>query len=382
MTGVVMLLNDFAPVSGGAEKQAQRLAEYLTSRGWEVFVITRRHPGLPPSQTMNGYSVIRPFAWGPGKLKTISFIIGVIWNLWCSRREYLILHAHMLFGPAFAAVLIGRLLRKRVIVKLGSSGPDGEIQTSTRTLRGRIRLAFLRRWADVIVTLDDAMFDEALAAGFQINRIRRMVNGINTASFESVMSKDDSKKALGIKDRTIILFVGRLVSQKSLPTLLRAFSRSIIDCPELFLVLVGDGPEYAALVKLADELQIGEDMLFAGNQPDVKRYLHAADLFVLPSESEGMSNALMEAMASGLPCIATPVGASPSLLAFGDCGILAPVGDEKGLANVLIELARNPNRRLQMGNAARKRVIAEYDFSVVGSRYEALYRELELAGHI
>lgn len=380
MKGVVMLLNDFAPVSGGAEKQAERLAEYLTSKGREVFVITRRHAGLQPIQTMNGYSVIRPFTAGPGKLKTVTFIIGMIWQLWRSRHGYSILHAHMLFGPAFAAVLVGHLLNKRVIVKLGSSGPDGEIQTSLRTLRGRIRLAFLRRWADIIVTLDDNMFDEALNAGFRIDRIRRMVNGINVESFESLLSKNDSKMVLSIKDRTVVLFVGRLVSQKSLPTLLKAFSKAKVDCPELYLVLVGEGPEHASLVQLADRLQIREDMLFAGNQADVKKYLHAADLFVLPSESEGMSNALMEAMASGLPCIATPVGANSSLLASGDCGILVPVGDEKAWATVLVELARNPVRRLQLGKAAHKRVNTEYDFTVVGSRYEALYRELESAG--
>lgn len=377
MNGVVMLVNDFAPISGGAEKQAERLAGFMTSKGWNVLVLTRRHPGLAPRQTMNGYEVIRPATWGPGKLKTVTFIIGALRELWRNRMQYSILHAHMLFGPALAAALAGHFLGKRVIVKLGSSGPDGEIQTSLRTWRGSIRLSFLRRWVDVIIALDDAMYSEAASAGFPVERIRRMVNGIDVPSFDVNVLKSEAKNILGINNKIIVLFVGRLVPQKSLPTLLRALGRSIMACQELHLILVGNGPEYDSLKALVDELKIQDHVVFAGNQADVKPYLHAADIFVLPSETEGMSNALMEAMASGLPCIATPVGAGPQMLDFGKCGVLVPVGDVEAWSTALLDLAHNPERRRELGNVARLRIMSEYDFSVVGARYDALYHELE-----
>lgn len=377
MNGVVMLVNDFAPISGGAEKQAERLAGFMTSKGWNVLVLTRRHPGLAPRQTMNGYEVIRPATWGPGKLKTVTFIIGALRELWRNRMQYSILHAHMLFGPALAAALAGHFLGKRVIVKLGSSGPDGEIQTSLRTWRGSIRLSFLRRWVDVIIALDDAMYSEAASAGFPVERIRRMVNGIDVPSFDVNVLKSEAKDILGINNKIIVLFVGRLVPQKSLPTLLRALGRSIMACQELHLILVGNGPEYDSLKALVDELKIQDHVVFAGNQADVKPYLHAADIFVLPSETEGMSNALMEAMASGLPCIATPVGAGPQMLDFGKCGVLVPVGDVEAWSTALLDLAHNPERRRELGNVARLRIMSEYDFSVVGARYDALYHELE-----
>ena len=376
MNGVVMLVNEFAPISGGAEKQAERLAGYFASGGKPVWVITRHFPGLAFSETMNGFNVIRPATWGPGKFKTISFVLGALWHLLRLRRRYSILHAHMLFGPAFAAAFAGQLLGKRVIIKLGSSGPDGEIQVSQRTLRGRLRLALLRRWADVIVALDDDMKSEALSVGFLNERVYRMVNGIDVSSFTPLMSGEDAKAALGKKDKTIILFVGRLVPQKSLPILLKALQKAVQTCPDLHLILVGDGPECDSLQTLTIELGIREFVTFAGNQSNVKPYLNAADIFVLPSETEGMSNALMEGMSAGLPCLATPVGATPNMLGHGKYGMLVPVGDVTAWANALVELARDPARRAELGTAARQHILAEYDFSVIGARYESLYQDL------
>jgi glycosyltransferase involved in cell wall biosynthesis len=376
MDGVVMLVNEFAPVSGGAEKQAERLASYLTARGIPVWVITRHLPGLLHVETMNGFQVLRPVTWGPGKIKTLTFIIGALWILWRLRRNYSILHAHMLFGPAFAASLAGYFLGKQVIVKLGSSGPDGEIQTSLRSLRGRVRLAFLRRWVDVMIALDDDMQAEALSVGIDPSRIARMVNGIDVAALAPLVSRGEAKSILGVKDNVVALFVGRLVVQKALPTLMRAMQKAIQACPSLCLLLVGMGPEHDHLQALVTELGIRENVIFAGNQSNVKPYLHAADIFVLPSETEGMSNALMEAMAVGLPCIATPVGASPKMLDQGKAGILVPVGDSDAMAHALIELTKKPELRVELGNAAHQRIKAEYDFAVIGAQYEMLYQNL------
>ena len=374
--GVVMLVNEFSPVSGGAEKQAERLAAYFAERNKPVWVITRHFPGLATSETMHGFHVIRPVTWGVGKTRTITFILGALKHLWLLRHQTSIIHAHMLFGPAFAAALAGRLLGKKVIVKLGSSGPTGEIQISQRTARGRLRLVLLRRWADVIVALDGDMQAEALSAGFLPERIYRIGNGIDVASFAPELSREVAKAKLEKQNKVLVLFVGRLVPQKSLPTLLKALHQAVKSCPNLHLVLVGSGFEQAALRGLVDELKIHEFVTFTGNQSDVKPYLNAADIFVLPSESEGMSNALMEGMATGLPCIATPVGASPEMLDNGRYGVLVPVGNVGAWAAALVELAGNPIRRMELGNAAHQRIKAEYDFSVVGARYEALYQEL------
>jgi glycosyltransferase involved in cell wall biosynthesis len=167
-----------------------------------------------------------------------------------------------------------------------------------------------------------------------------------------------------------------LVPQKSLTTLLRALKLALQSCPDLHLMLVGDGSSQESLQALVVSLDIREFVTFAGRQTNVKPFLNAADIFTLPSEEEGMSNALLEAMATRLACLATPVGASSQMLNYGQCGLLLPVGDVSAWGNALAAMGRDPDRRAELGKAAHQRVVAEYDFSVVGARYEEFYQGL------
>ena len=369
MNGIVMLINEFTPISGGTEKQAERLAAFMAKNGKKVWVITRRFPGLAAKEEYQGFTIIRPPSFGPGKLKTFSFVLGSLWHLWQLRKEYEILHAHMLFGAAFSALLTGKLLKKGTLVKLGSSGETGEIAVSRRSSRGRVRLALLRRWADRVVVLDKKMYVEAVSVGIPAKKITRISNGIDAAQFVLEKSKKNAEKVE-------ILFIGRFVPEKSLPTLLNAYQKALQICPSLHLTLVGDGVEREALENLAEELGVTQEITFAGKQSDVRPYLAAADIFVLPSKTEGMSNALLEGMAAGLPCLATPVGATPRVLENGKHGMLLPVGDVDAWAQALADLGRNPQKRVALGKAARERILQEYDFSIIGARYLALYEEI------
>jgi glycosyltransferase involved in cell wall biosynthesis len=369
MNGIVMLINEFTPISGGTEKQAERLAAFMAKEGKKVWVITRRFSGLAAKEDYLGFTIIRPPSFGPGKLKTISFVLGTLAHLWRLRKQYQVLHAHMLFGAAFSALLTGKLLKKATLVKLGSSGPTGEIAVSRRSSRGRVRLALLRRWADKVIVLDEKMSAEAIAVGIPPEKIIRISNGIDAKQFETLETK---KSSAAVE----ILFIGRFVPEKSLQTLLKAYQKALQDCSKLHLTLVGDGTERKELENLASTLGIAEKTTFAGKQSDVRPYLAAADIFVLPSKSEGMSNALLEGMAAGLPCLATPVGAGPRVLGAGKYGVLLPVGDTDAWAQALVELGRNPQQRAELGKAAQKRILSEYDFSIIGARYLALYETL------
>jgi glycosyltransferase involved in cell wall biosynthesis len=375
--GVVMLVNEFPPLPvGGAERQAERLSGWLAARGWKISVLTRGAASLSPRETRDGFEILRVRPRGPGKLKSLTFVLGALWTLFRRRNEYKILHAHLSFGPAFAAVIAARLLGKRVIVKLGNSGEFGDIRVSQKTLRGRVRLFALRRWADAVIALDDAMQTEALEAGFDPRRLRRMNNGIEFASFSSSRTKDEAKSALGLDGKIIVMFMGRLSEQKSLPTLLNALSAARKQCPALHLLLLGDGPSRRDLEFQAEKLGISANVTFAGSQNDVRPYLEAADIFALPSVSEGISNALLEAMSAGLACVVTPVGGNAEVLDAGACGVLLPPRDESAWAAALAELGNDSQRRERLGAAARQRVRERYDFSVVGGQYESLYREL------
>lgn len=381
MPGIILLVNEFPPLPvGGAERQAERLAAELVARGWQVWVLTRSAPGLPAREMRQGFEVLRPAAWGPGKLRTISFVLGALWQLWRLRGAYSLLHAHLAFGPAFAAVLAARLLGKRSLVKLGNSGEYGDVQVSLKTARGRLRMLVFRRWADKIIVLDEVMQAEALAAGFAPQRLQRMVNGIDSQAFLPLNSRAVAQAALGLSGKVVLVSMGRLTAQKSLPTLLQALAVASQTCPNLHLLILGAGPDRTQLETLTAALQLQAQVTFLGNQADVHPYLNAADLFALPSASEGISNALLEAMAAGLACLATPVGGSPEVLDHGLAGRLLPVGDVLAWSRALVELGQSASMREALGQAARARIETEYDFTVVGARYAALYTEL-LAAH-
>jgi glycosyltransferase involved in cell wall biosynthesis len=273
-------------------------------------------------------------------------------------------------------VLSARFLGKRVVVKLGNSGEFGDICVSQKTWRGRLRLWVFRRWADLVVVLDEAMQAEALSAGFSPQRVRRMNNGIDPRAFVSSLPHPEAQSALGLAGKVVVLSMGRLAAQKSLPVLFQAFAGALMDCPNLYLLVLGDGPQRTALEILAQSLNIAEHVTFAGNQADVRPYLGAADLFALPSASEGISNALLEAMSAGLACLATPVGGNPEVLDGGRCGLLLPVGDVIAWSKALVELGQSAPMRERLAKAARERIRIEYDFDVVGARYECLYAEL------
>jgi len=379
MSGVVMLVNEFPPLPvGGAELQAERLASYLAGKGWPVWVVTRGAMGLPQVEERGGFTILRPLTLGDGKLRTITFMFFTFLLLLRMRRKYQILHAHLAFGPSFVAVVLGHLLRKRVIVKLGGSGSIGDVSTSQRTWRGRLRLEAIRRWADVVVVLTDVMRTEALSAGISNERIRTFNNGIDASLYIFEQTKDDAKHALGLAGKMVVLFAGRLDPVKSLPTILDAFSLALHQLPALHLLILGDGPERALLENQSRDLGIDSNVDFMGNQANLKLYLCATDIFALPSKTEGISNALLEAMSAQIPCLATPVGGNLEVLADGKYGLMVPVGDVQAWSDALVEVGSNSDRRSKLGFSARQRILAQYDFNVVGRQYEQLY--LELAG--
>jgi L-malate glycosyltransferase len=376
MRGVIMLVNKFPPVpAGGAERQAERLSEYLSSQGIAVGVITRSAPKLPTFEQRATYWVERIPQPGIGKLKTLTFMLGAAIKLFRRRKNYDILHAHLAFAPALVAVLAARMLGKKVIVKYGTSGKYGDVCISQQTLRGRVRLALLRRWSHVSVVLDADMEQEILGAGFSSEDVWRMDNGIDQTGFTGIRSAA-AKAELGLTGRTVLIYTGRLVSQKGLPVLLTAFHEVLQNIPSLHLLLVGQGSERAQLEMMAQELDIKQQTTFVGNVEDVRPYLSAADIFVLPSEGEGISNALLEAMAAGLACIATTVGGSAEVLDNGNCGKLVDAGSVEQLREAITILAIHPEEIRRLGNAAEQRIQTRYALSVVGEAYRRLYINL------
>lgn len=218
--------------------------------------------------------------------------------------------------------------------------------------------------------------------GIPSRKIVQIYNGVDVDLFQTKGSNAISEFPVGFKDADSIVIgtVGRLAAIKDQATLLRAV-RHIIDqnpvlAARIRLVIVGDGPLREELEALREELGLSDICWMPGSRDDVPGLLGMMDVFVLPSLGEGISNTVLEAMASGLPVIATNVGGNPELVEHGGNGLLLPVADVDAFAKAIADVCLDANKRAAMGARSRSRVTAHFTWeSTVGS-YAAVYDQL------
>jgi sugar transferase (PEP-CTERM/EpsH1 system associated) len=247
---------------------------------------------------------------------------------------------------------------------------------------GTLQNRWYQRWtqriawgcADGVVSVSGRLAERlARDVGFELSRIRTIRNGVDLERFAST-SRVVARRELGIPDDVVAIgTVGRLVPVKDHATLLTAFADTWRSQPNTRLFLAGDGPLKAALQQQARELGIDTAVRFLGHRSDVEHVLAALDVFVLSSVSEGMSNTILEAMATGLPVVATAVGGADELVVDGHTGLLVAPSQPRALAAALSTLAADGGRRNAMGISGRERVVAAFTVSRMVAEYEQLY---------
>lgn len=182
----------------------------------------------------------------------------------------------------------------------------------------------------------------------------------------------------------IVGTVGRLAAVKDQQTLIRAMAHIFAESPQqrqtLRCILVGDGPERAALTATIAAQGLEDYVWLAGDREDIPELLACMDVFVLSSLGEGISNTVLEAMATGLPVVATRVGGNPELVQDGLTGLLVPVGDAQALARAMLALVQDPARCEQMGRAAMARIQTDFDWERTVAAYLWVYDELMKVG--
>lgn len=378
---VLMVVRLFFPWVGGTEGQAYRLAKELLKKNVSVQIVTGWwFRGTPQHETMDGIPIFRnQTLWemfgvrGLRKFGGYLYIASLLWHLWRQRDNYDVLHVHGLNYHAAATVLAGRRLHRKTIVKLANSGQASDIrkmEAGQQLPLSRYLLPTALR-SDRFVATSGAIAQELVAAGVQAEKIVNLPNGVEVAS---ITAKSD----YALHEPARLIFVGRLHEQKGLDTLLAAYQRLLARLPDrqVRLRLLGDGPLRAELVRLAASLGVTEQIEFMGTTPEVYGYLLQSDIFVLPSRAEGHSNALLEAMACGLPVLASDIQANAEVVGVGRSGLTFAVGDPESLARNLARLLDEPDLRERLGRAARQVATDCYGMSAVADRYVALYREI------
>jgi sugar transferase (PEP-CTERM/EpsH1 system associated) len=277
-----------------------------------------------------------------------------------------IVHTHA-WGTLCEGLLAARLARVPVVVH----GEHGTLNTKRRNL-------MVQNWAwrrvDQVLSVSSTLAARMAAeVGFPVEGIRTIRNGVDLSRFHQ-RSQSDARQLLGLDPTDFVVgTVGRLVPVKNQVMLLDAAAALERRNVRVTTVIVGDGPLMEELRSRADALGITARVRLLGERPDVERLLAAFDVFVLTSVSEGLSNTIQEAMASGLPVVATRVGGADELVDHDRTGVLVPSNDPIALANALDSLLVAPERRLTMASAARTRAQCEFSLDKMVSAYEELY---------
>jgi L-malate glycosyltransferase len=368
---VAMVISKAEASLGGTQKQALRLADELQSQAVSVFVLTKRKSrkrAQTQGKELNGrvqivylpVTDLQP-AW--------SFLFSLLIWAWVNRGSFQIIHAHNAATGVIASI-IGWLTGKKVIVKIPSL-------KYVQYLNGGSLSRELRRWiitkkTDRFIAVSTEMLEALREAGIAPEKLALISNGIELTAPRNTNPCALKQELSENPERPVVLFVGRLVKEKGVDRLLRAWA-SLPGHETMLLLIVGDGPLREDLESQAKKLRLFPSVRFLGHQAEVSKFYSIADLFVLPSKTEGMSNSLLEAMAAGLPVVASKVGGNKDVIEDQQSGFLVDWEDTTLCAEMLLTLLSDTELRQRMGNAARRQVSA-FAMSDVAERYHDLYQ--------
>ncbi len=370
---ICYVVSFFHPFASGAERQALAQGRELARRGHIVHVVTRAVPGYPiDDEEHEGIFIHR---WvktaSRGPLFGMSFVAGVIRALWRLRNQIDLIHTHQALWEAVATGLLRPWLRGiPSLIQPASAGHYGEAAELGRT-RGAavLRRLILRNAAFAAISAE--IEREWRELGVPEGRMIRMASGVDAEMFRPGPSAVEA----ALLPRPRVVFTGRLHPQKNLPLLIEAWA-AVARHSRANLILIGPGNERQSLIEVAGSLGIADHVQFVGAVDDPADFLRAADLFVLPSVAEGMSNSLLEAMATALPCVVSGIGGNTDLVCDGRTGRLVTAATPEAWSQALLDLLDDPVMAKSMGAAARERIEREFAIPVVVDRYCELYRRL------
>jgi glycosyltransferase involved in cell wall biosynthesis len=380
---VVMVVRLFSPWVGGMERQALKLAAELNRSGIaQARIVTGRwFRDTPKDEVTEGVPVHRHTALsaedrgrGLRKAGAIVYAVTLFSHLWRTRKGYDVIHVHGLSYHTAICRLVMIVTGKPMVVKLANTGEASDIAKMRRGQHfpGTRALLGVALSGSAYVSLNGAIKDDLERAGVDSSRIVEIPNGVELA--------DMGAKARETMGTLRLVFVGRLHRQKDLTTLLEALAvvnaRSNGAPPMASLDIIGEGPDRDRLEHEVDDRAIRSQVRFHGAVDDVTSHLAAADVLVLPSRSEGISNALLEAMSASTPAIVSDIPGNVAVVTDGVDGFVFPAGDVGRLADLIECLASDSESTRRVGRQARQRIESEYALPIVARRYVDLYERV------
>ena len=362
---VAMVITSYHPIVGGAERQVAQLARLMVDAGHDLHVVTRRWPGLAARETIDGVEVHRVGGRGPKAVAAGSFVAGAVARL--RRLRPHVIHSHSLFTPAIAATFGKLAVRAPVLVKPMCGGEATRVATKRF---GRRRLEVYKRAVDRFIAVSCEIEAELVHLGVPADRIRRIPNGVDLSKFRPAADREERdaiRRRMGLPDGVLYVFAGRIAAQKRLPALLEQWPRVREAVPHATLAVAGANRRTSGTGRadggggVPERLLHQDGVRVLGHVDAMPDLLRTADVFVLPSDREGLSNAMLEACASGLPTVAAAIGGAEDFVDHGRNGHLYAADRIDELGDGMIALGADGDRRASIGRAARETVVARYD---------------------
>ena len=376
--------------TGGAQEVVRTLAAYLPEAGCRVVVCTFKDGPLRHAIEALGVAVeVLPRRRAsvlnlPGFLRDMLRIRRALLAL-VARHNVTIIQTHLLRVLDFL-VLSLRLHIPQLLIFWTIHNYNFALRKDQlprhRWLLGPKRLIYRllyrlgAHWVDGFVAVSGEVAPAIVQTIGPVQRkISVICNGVDVQRYMQPVDRSAIRRQLNLpEDARLLIVVGTLKTQKGHRYLLAALPEVIAQCPDLHLLIVGDGELRADLTQHIQTLGLDSHVRLLGNRQDVPALLAASDYFVLPSLWEGLPMALIEAMAGGLPVIATEVSGTRQVMIDGTTGLLVPPGDVAQLRVALLQLATNPDLARSMGAAAQQRVLTAFSAHKQAAEHVALYR--------
>lgn len=376
---ILMVLDSIYPSvgGGGAETQVGTLSEYYQSKGKEVTIVAPMVKGgvQKSKDLVNGVNVYRiPYP----KIRLLGGFIMLfrLWNLLAKRREqYDVIHVHIAHKMAAVCCLSGSIHKKNVIVKFTGwmELEHGILAKKQNPFIKLLRYSINK--ATFYQATSQEICDAIKSNGLDENKIKLIPNAVDTTRFCQADDKPGLRTSLGFGNELIGVFVGRLVTEKNLSLLIKAWTNTFTHEDKVKLLIVGDGYLKDELTKQVKDCKREKQIIFLGAKSDIKPFLQVADFSVLPSLFEGLSNTLLEYLATSLPVIGSRVSGTEDLIEDGVNGFLFESGNCSELEEKLKKMASLSEIKIaSMGKNARSTVTQYAGIESVSSRLCNLYK--------
>ncbi len=364
---ILNLVGQYYPDIGGTEQECRNLAIQFKKAGHSCIILTGYRKALPVYEQIDGIPVYRKIrGW---HLHETTYIISVFLFLFKYRNKF----DHILcFGMkrfTAPAIVFARLFRKKVFFRIES---PGSFSQTLKLKYGNI-IYKLSKFAHGTIVFTKEILETLDKMNFPKNRITWIPNSVDTNLFSPV--------AKAIDTPVTFCFVGRLVKIKSLETFIKALGTLNKTKNDFKVLIVGDGELSTSLTHMADEHGLTNRITFIGSTDDVASYYKQSDIFVLPSISEGMPLAMLEAMSCGLCCVGSKVGGIKELMGAADnetgnsnyqvChnGILFPPEDNNALQQALVKVMDDPELRKKLADNARELILSNNAVNITAGHY-------------